>query len=244
MKIYIIAHKSFHMPVEDSIYQPLIVGQNSGKENGGCYFDHTGENISEKNGRYNELTGMYWIWKNQCEDVVGICHYRRYFVTPVGKIENLLLGKQGHLLNEKKIKKLLRQADVIVHNKTFFRKGNRLQFSAGVNPYYWDILEQEMCVMYPEYFSDLQIVADRKYAHLLNMLITRKEIYDQYCNWLFPLLFRVEEKLKNSGDKSRRMDRSMGMIGERLLDVWLLHNRLKLRECFSINTERKDWRAW
>ena len=97
--------------------------------------------------------------------------------------------------------------------------------------------------MYPDYVSALQTVANRKYAHLLNVLITEKRIYDRYCEWLFPLLFQVEKRL-DASDKIKNMDRSVGMIGERLLDVWLLQNRLKLKECFSINTERKDWRAW
>ena len=91
--------------------------------------------------------------------------------------------------------------------------------------------------------KQLQTVASRKYAHLLNVMITEKRIYDRYCEWLFPLLFQVEKRL-DASDKIKNMDRSVGMIGERLLDVWLLQNRLKLKECFSINTERKDWKAW
>ena len=231
------------MPVEDPLYQPLIVGQNEVENSAGCLFDHTGDHISEKNGRYNELTGMYWIWKNVQEDVVGICHYRRYFVTPAGKLANLLAEKQTCFLEEKDVRKLLRHADVVVHNKTFFRENNRAQFAEGVNPFSWDILEQEMHSMYPDYVSALQTVANRKYAHLLNVMIAEKEIYDQYCGWLFPLLFQVEKRLENSG-QVKNMDRSVGMIGERLLDVWLLKNGLRLKECFSINTERKDWKAW
>lgn len=243
MKIYVISHKTFHMPVEDPLYQPLIVGQNEVENSAGCLFDHTGDHISEKNGRYNELTGMYWIWKNVQEDVVGICHYRRYFVTPAGKLANLLSEKQTCFLKEEDVRKLLRHADVVVHNKTFFRENNRAQFEEGVNPFSWDILEQEMRSMYPDYVSALQTVANRKYAHLLNVMITEKKIYDQYCGWLFPLLFQVEKRLENS-DQVKNMDRSVGMIGERLLDVWLLKNGLRLKECFSINTERKDWKAW
>lgn len=243
LKIYVISHKTFCMPMEDPLYQPLIVGQNEVENSDGCLFDHTGDHISEKNGRYNELTGMYWVWKNVQEDVVGICHYRRYFVTPAGKLKNLLIGRQDCFLDERHISKMLKQSDIIVHNKTFFRENNRIQFSKGVNPVYWEFIEREMRFMYPSYHSALRTVAGRRYAHLLNMLITKKEVYDQYCEWLFPLLFRIENQLKSSG-RVKNMNRSMGMIGERLLDVWLFQNRLKLKECFSINTEKKDWKAW
>lgn len=46
--------------------------------------DNTGENISNKNEIYNELTVIYWIWKNinvfKEIDNIGFCHYRRHFV--------------------------------------------------------------------------------------------------------------------------------------------------------------------
>ncbi|MCL2520879.1 MAG: DUF4422 domain-containing protein, partial [Spirochaetaceae bacterium] len=41
--------------------------------------DDTGDNISEKRLSYNELTVMYWAWKNVKADYYGLCHYRRYF---------------------------------------------------------------------------------------------------------------------------------------------------------------------
>lgn len=242
MKIYVISHKPFQLPTSDSIYQPLMVGQNDIDNKKYC-FDHTGDHIAEKNGRYNELTGMYWIWKNVQEDVVGICHYRRYFVTPAGKLENLMLGKHTHFLQEDNIRKRLKETDMIVHNKTFFRESNCAQFSAGVNPYFWEAAKQEIQVMYPDYLPAFQRVEQRRYAHLLNMMIAKKELFDQYCRWLFPLLFQIEKRLEGSCE-AEDMNRSMGMIGERLLDVWILKNQIRIRECFSVNMERKDWKVW
>ena len=77
-KIYVAMHKKVELPKLDSLYEPLLVGSFNKKENIGLIRDDSGKNISEKNENYCELTGIYWIWKNSKEDIVGLCHYRRF----------------------------------------------------------------------------------------------------------------------------------------------------------------------
>lgn len=77
-RIYVMTHKAIE-PISNDIYLPLHVGK-KGKEDLGYPGDDTGDSISEKNNHYCELTGLYWIWKNVRCDIVGICHYRRFFV--------------------------------------------------------------------------------------------------------------------------------------------------------------------
>ena len=77
IKILIATHKLYEMPT-DPMYLPIHVGK-KGKEEIGFIGDETGENISEKNPYYCELTALYWAWKNLNADYIGLAHYRRHF---------------------------------------------------------------------------------------------------------------------------------------------------------------------
>ena len=77
MKIYICCHKPCSVPVSN-ILQPIQVGKANSKFDLNMVSDNTGDNISDKNKYFCELTATYWIWKNTKDDIVGLYHYRRY----------------------------------------------------------------------------------------------------------------------------------------------------------------------
>ncbi|MCC3238524.1 DUF4422 domain-containing protein, partial [Pediococcus acidilactici] len=79
IKIMVAAHKEFPMPKERELYLPVLVGaKRNYKPRIDYQRDDDGENISEKNPNYNELTAIYWAWKNLDADAVGLVHYRRF----------------------------------------------------------------------------------------------------------------------------------------------------------------------
>ena len=57
IKVLVATHKQYWMP-EDLVYMPIHVGR-AGKFDIGYIGDHTGDNISDKNANYCELTGLY-----------------------------------------------------------------------------------------------------------------------------------------------------------------------------------------
>ncbi|MCR5788250.1 MAG: DUF4422 domain-containing protein [Lachnospiraceae bacterium] len=254
MQIYVIAHKLFDMPTSDPLYVPLSVGNGIPEMElpTGWESDRTGDSISDRNPRYNELTGLYWIWKNSPSEIAGLCHYRRFFATLSGKIKNLASGDVTGLIGEREIKKWLSRYDIILHNKTWFRETNERQLMKTGDPELdkskldaeiLALAERVFGELYPEDASLYRQVMERKYAHLLNILITRKPVIDEYCAWLFPLLFQIE---KEAGMEypGQTLPRMMGLLAERYLDIWVLKKRLKVKECFTVNTERIDRKFW
>ena len=88
IQLYVISHSEEAIKEirNDDVYTPLFVGRN-GKENFGFASDDSFEgNMSSKNKDYCELTGLYWMWKASDADVIGLCHYRRYFKGKNGKL--------------------------------------------------------------------------------------------------------------------------------------------------------------
>ena len=76
--IIIAAHKKYQMPT-DEMYLPVHVGA-AGKDSiEGYQRDDEGENISDLNPYFCELTGLYWAWKNIKSEYIGLAHYRRHF---------------------------------------------------------------------------------------------------------------------------------------------------------------------
>ncbi len=237
-EIYVIAHRAFTPPAAaKGPYTPLYVGAAAGNiVPPGSARDDEGQNISARNPWYCELTGLYWIWKHGTADVEGLCHYRRYFVTPRGKLENLLWGRQSGFLTEAQITELLRGADMIRHNPTFFGAGVAAHYAQHHDPATLQKVEQILAARHPADLAAYRQVMQGKKAHLLNMMITTRPLLNEYAEWLFDILFCLEEQVGLGPDTKRLM----GYLAERLLDVWILSRGLRAADCFSINTERVD----
>lgn len=215
-KIWVIAHKKYSEP-KDEMYETLHVGR-ALSENLGYQGDDTGDSISEKNKNYCELTGMYWLWKNYDCDIIGICHYRRFF------IEN------ERLLTKAYIEKTLETYDIIaaqngaVEYDTVRQQYNEKHYGSDM-----DVCRQVIAEKYPSYVNAFDVMQDSRLMNYCNMLIARKEIYDEYCNWLFDILFEVEKRIDIS-DRDDYQKRVMGFLSERLFKVWLIRNHYKVKE--------------
>ena len=233
IKMIIAAHKPYSMPCT-RMYLPVQVGSALGDPLPYTR-DNEGENISEKNKTFCELTGLYWAWKNLEADAYGLCHYRRYFaLRPFGK-------KQTRILSDADAQRLLQDNDVILPKKRhYWIETNYSQYIHAHHKEDLDTTREILSQAYPEYLPAYDAVMARTSGHRFNMFIMKKEPFNAYCSWLFDVLFRLEQRLDISGydPVSRRV---FGYVGERLLDVWVETKGIAYRELPVVNMENQHW---
>ena len=71
-----------------------------------------------------------------------------------------------------------------------------------------------------------------------NMFIMKRDNFDKYCEWLFYILFELEKETDLTGYTASEA-RIYGYLSERLLNVWVKQNNLKLKYCRMLLTEKQ-----
>ena len=239
IKIIITSHKRYQIP-EEKIYMPVQVGAEGKEKIEGYTPDNTGENISTKNPNYCELTGLYWAWKNLNAKYIGLVHYRRYF-TESKKILKEEDEKFKVVLTEKQIKEKLKNVDIILPKKRKYYIENL--YSHYEHTMYIEPLAETQKIIkekYPEYLEEFNKLHKRTSAHMFNMFIMKKEILNQYCEWLFDILFELEKRVDVSKFDNFHA-RFYGRISELLLDVWINKNNFKYEEVKVIDMQKINW---
>ena len=93
MAVYVMTHKKINLNVPN-YYKKMLVGAYRDTSDTDEYIrDDRFDNISRKNECYCELTGLYWLWKNCDDDIIGLVHYRRFFYKRWKKINEKSLGR-------------------------------------------------------------------------------------------------------------------------------------------------------
>jgi len=234
IRVIVAAHKAYRMP-EDSMYLPLHVGKTGKELELGFQGDNTGENISEKNPSFCELTGIYWAWKNLDADYVGLAHYRRHFRGKRGA------DKWNCILKERQCESLLKEADVLLPKRRNYYI--ETVYSQYVHAHPSEPLDLALSLAASQgesYAKASEQLKKRSWTHIFNMFIMKKEIFNNYCAWLFPILFEVEKQIDTTGYSSYDK-RVFGFLSERLLDVYLEAEGIPYREIPVMFMEQQNW---
>ena len=216
LKIFVCAHKKDSQIRNYAPYVPVHGGKSLHLDMDlGFNGDNTGDNISERNPLYSEWSFIYWIWKN-CQDAeyIGLNHYRRYF-------------KQN--ITEDNIEKVLGGANIIAVKRRNKSKCSRLADLAMMT-------SQEDAYLFVD--SILSIHPDSKKAlikYLYNstesfpysMFIMKRELFNEYCNFIFPVLFDLEKRIRPHGYS--RQQRALGYFGEYSLGLFIYYKNLKVK---------------
>jgi len=215
-------------PVWMSNYTPIYVGRAVSPhkvEMKNMIGDDIGKNISCKNPSYCEMTAHYWIWKNVKDtEYVGLCHYRRYF---------------GIDVTEENINQLMQNVDVILVEPSYYVDSVYSYFAKFIGAENMTILSLVMKKLYPDYFETLEKICDGIKFHPFNMLICRKSLFDQYCEWMFSILEECEKYIKPS--PYTNANRTLAYIAEMLTGVFFIHRQMRIKSVpyYKIDDGRK-----
>lgn len=206
MKIYVIGSTKNRFLKLDNIRTKFFIDK-----------PHEGENIDFLNPWYCELTGLYHLWKNVDDDIVGLEHYRRYFVN----------GRQK-LLSEQEIKNLLSKFDIIC-SKTKYSKKKPVKTWLIKNDK-WHDMEKFLAFLKvyvgEDYYEHCVNHLNGEWHVLGNMFICKKELIDKYCEFIFDVTRMYMEAEKSFGRKLPK--RIIGYFTEFLFGAWLTYEHKKI----------------
>lgn len=216
----------------DNNYLPINVG----KDNiDGMLTDKTGESISSKNPYYCEMTALYWIWKNRnLEDFIGLCHYRRFFDL-VSTDPKLIIEQASYIsditekISTRMLTETLNQYDIILPTKQVLMPSVRKHYNLWHRKEDLDVTQNIIYKKYPDYKQAFIEVMNSNLLSPFNMFITNKDIFNDYMTWIFNILFEVENSIQIPYDDPVQR-RVFGYLAERLLNVYVRKNNLKVLE--------------
>ena len=222
--VYVVTHKDAKFPMLPEGYKFIHAGHALAKNDFGYQGDDTGDNISQLNPFLDEVTALYWIWKNTKHTTLGLCQYRRFFTTADDKIFSY-----DKILTADDALKILERYDIIVakiYIGRLQRELIRTDCGRTLTTLGETILKKHLRQAQPDYLDALDYVLNSKSFYRCNMFVTRRNIFDAYCRWLFSFIIDATE-VDTTPPKRRRV---MGYFAERMLTVWLLRNRLRINE--------------
>lgn len=209
------------MPNSD-MYIPLHVGA-QGKTNPdgtpldlGFRKDNTGDNISEKNPYYCELTGLYYAWKNIDADYLGLVHYRRYFAGKTKSKDPFL-----RIATKQELEKIFETCRIVVPKKrNYYIETLYSHYAHTHYAKHLDIVRGILSKQYPEYVPSFDRVMKQTSGYMFNMMVMERPLLNAYCEWLFTILSALEKEVDTEG-LSAFQSRFYGRVSEIIWNVWL-----------------------
>lgn len=212
--------------------------------------DDTGENISSLNERFCELTATYWAWKNYDRlgnpDYVGFMHYRRYFIFdenykrkfPEFEVFPRIEGSYLEALNidPENISRVAGDYDFLITDWVQLPPNNYEQYRKSP-AHKIETIDCALEIIQKDHPRYAQVAYD--YFHKMdkslfcNMFVAKKEIFFEYCEWIFDILFKVDKQTDYTNDTVGQR-RACGFLAERLTGIFFYELMLKKKKSFRL----------
>lgn len=237
IKLFVCCHEETYVPFH-TLLKPIQVGAALADSRfSGFLHDDLGENISEKNRSYCELTAQYWAWKNEVTDYYGFFHYRRFLYPEMnarhpyrieGRPTDSLLEKLGY----DGFAKLIERHDLVVPIGEDMHAPVREHYATAPHHHGKDLelVEQIVKERFPEMKQAMEVYFSGAICYFGNIYIMKQQLFHGYCSWLFSILEEFDRRADLSGysAQEKRVD---GYLAERLFGVWLTYWRNRLCVC-------------
>lgn len=231
--VCVATHKDVKLPALPEGYRIIHAGHAVAKNFFGYPGDDTGDNISALNLYLNEMTALYWLWKNTTNDIVGLNHYRRFFT----EAHDTTFAVEK-ILSHSAAEKILREYDIIVAENVLSKMPiscwQMLVSDYELERFVDEIFRRHIADKQTDYLDAFDRVSNAYTGFQYEIFITRRKIFDEYCAWIFSFLLDVTEEIF-ARTNIRQIDnprkyRIISFFAERLLNVWLWKNRLRIKK--------------
>lgn len=232
IKLFVCCHQAGQRVPAHPLLHPVQVGAALAQDHfPGFAHDDAGENISQKNRSYCELTAHYWAWKNVEADYYGFFHYRRYLYLDEHarrpyRLAGELTAEGLETLGFDRLEQWLEGKACVVPMGEDMHISVRDHYARAPYHHREDLALVENIVRekYPDYVPAMEEYLSGTNCYFGNIFIMQKPLFDQYCGWLFSILEEFDRRADTTGYSTQEL-RVDGYLAERLLGVYVTHLR-------------------
>ena len=272
LKVLVAYHRR-SLVVSDDVYAPILAGAavTAERSKDGRLFlereflselpyrDDTGTNVSVMNRSLNEMSVVYWAWKNYAAlgdpDFFGLAHYRRFFIADESlplprhrwypQSELYLYGDEPAFraaISSRSLLARLSDADVLCsyrYSAACLKRGASLrsckdrfvQMMGAGKGFLYDEMERLVLAACPDMRDEIEYMRSNSDHYVCNMFVMPKVEFFRYCEFMFPILFRLAEM--NAGERNVERARAPGFLAEFLTSLFIsrlvAEGRLRVR---------------
>ena len=226
------------------VFHPIFTGDINTKLVTDALQDSTDANIFSKSGIYGELSAYYWVWKNFTDsragllsrqlqsEYIGFCQFYHFFDfnsnSKVFAPFNLIyLDEFAELFknySEENVLNFTQGYDVVMPAKIPLNTSLYEQYLNNHKQDDVDLALDTIKKIYPNYTDAVDKAMAANSMYPLGNFIMKKEVFNEFCEWLFNVLDVVEKRINWNVYGKYRDIVSSAFISERFLNIWLEYN--------------------